>query len=74
MAIDFAPAWRRHVAAHARDAVMPLRARILSETPKALLLDTGLRRAWVPKSQVKEGTEAGVYMVPMWLCNRNLLV
>jgi hypothetical protein len=32
MKIDFAPAWRRHVRAHAQTAVKPVNAKLLRES------------------------------------------
>lgn len=71
--IPHTPKWDQYCRNHARTAVMPIRARIERQTEKALLLDTGLRQAWVPKRLVSHDEEAGVFRVPAWLAEEKRL-
>jgi hypothetical protein len=41
-------------------------AELRHETPNAYLLDDGVKREWVPKSQV-ESNDDGTFTMPLWL-------
>lgn len=49
-----------------RDRVVDIEARIEGETDKAVRLNDGTRKEWVPKSQVENNGD-GTFTMPEWL-------
>jgi hypothetical protein len=43
-----------------------LAAQVVAETDKAWLLNDGINRAWVPKSQAEDNGD-GTFTLPLWL-------
>ncbi len=64
--------WRDHSAALV-GSLRPIRGRLAHETQKAFLIDTGIRRAWVPKRLVTHDEARGVFFVPSALAAQKVL-
>lgn len=65
--------WKDHSRAYQHTAVRPIKARILEERPKAYLIQSATRRAWLPKRCVVHIADKGVFYVPHWLAEKKLL-
>ena len=65
--IDFAAAARRRTRTHARTATRSVRAVVIASRPKALLISTGIREAWLPRALVTIDPLKGAVVMPNWL-------
>lgn len=59
--------WRRHSRAQARSASLRIKATVIRESRKALLIDTGLNKAWLPKRLIKFDPVTETFRVPVSL-------
>jgi hypothetical protein len=68
------PNWRSYSAAHQHSAVRVIKATILDDSrPKAVLIQTATRTAWLPKKCVVHIADKGVFYIPHWLCEQKRL-
>lgn len=68
-----AKTWHNRALAQQRTAKRPIRATLIEERPKAFLITTGLRTAWVPKRLTSHDPETGTFTMPAWLAAEKLL-
>jgi len=53
---------------HGRSDIVDIAAEKCGESEKAIKLDDGATKAWVPKSQIEENDD-GTFSMPEWLAN-----
>lgn len=70
---DLTLPWDQHTRRYSRGATRPIKAKILDERPKALLICTTNRATWVPRRLVSHNPETGIVTMPAWLANEKAL-
>lgn len=65
--------WADYSRAHAKDALRPISATVIRERPQAILISTGIRTVWVPRSLVTHEPEKHRFLMPHWLAEKKLL-
>lgn len=73
VAYNYGPTWADRTRRTGADSIRPIRAIILETRPKAILIRTATRTAWLPKRFATPDPVLDVIHVPSWLCEKKLL-